>query len=570
MSKQYEINHGLYIKDEFRESLSTELKTIYDQYNDFLGVDVKDLSKSEYVMPFYPVFPSWMATVGTIFGSDNRVYALTFFSILSVIGIYLLAYEISDRNKKVGLLASFLIAINPLHVYFSKLPVTEIVSLTFLCFSLYFLLRFYNEYKQKNIQVSDLIISLLFSSALFYTRMSGIFLFPIIIVIPVLALLFAKERGLFRYLLVYSGLWSLSLALSYVFYKVYLPELFDQIIGKKILSFIEWQTILILVLSLLVVLILIFYVKNIRDITRKILKFLSKYLPAIALLSFFLLIYYEFLLYIKGAFLDNGYSLFSNESLSLFKQQSFLVGFLYLSPIGFILLPLSFIYLRKKMDVKILLLISTILIFLIYCWGVLKITQYHYYFARYQLSELIPLCTILVSVFLVELCKRKISKIVSIGLISLMAIYFGYFSVIQLQDYEGADKGKFEEIQELVGRDGVLIVTKKEFFSFNQIIFPMKYYYGMNVFPMNYSTTVNDLSYKNIYVLSAYGDLEIQNLKLVKEIDFRHNYFVHCNRSEDAYFEMENHSEDIPFCKYIIIPNRYYKGIYRTYLYQFK
>ena len=118
MSKQYEVNHGLFIKDYFRESMPEKIKVLYDKYNTFLGIEVKDLETSEYVMPFYPAFPSWMSVFGDIFGSDNRVYALTLFSILSIVGVYLLTYEISGRNRKAALLGSLFMAISPMHVYF--------------------------------------------------------------------------------------------------------------------------------------------------------------------------------------------------------------------------------------------------------------------------------------------------------------------------------------------------------------------------------------------------------------------------------------------------------------------
>ena len=87
MSKQYESNHSLYKKDELRDSFSEDLREIYDKGNVFLGLKFADKETSEYTMPFYPVFPSWMGIFGTTLGSDNRIYALTFFSILSIVGI---------------------------------------------------------------------------------------------------------------------------------------------------------------------------------------------------------------------------------------------------------------------------------------------------------------------------------------------------------------------------------------------------------------------------------------------------------------------------------------------------
>lgn len=562
MSKQYEVNNGLYIKDYFRESMPEKIKELYDRYNVFLGVEVHDLNSSEYVMPFYPALPSWMSVFGNVFGSDNRIYALTLFSILSIVGVYLLTYEISGRSKKTALLASFFMAISPIHLYFSKTPLTEIVSLTFLCFSLYYLLRFYNEYKTVKINIISLLLSIVFANALFYTRMSGLFFLPVIILIPILVFLFTKDKKLFKFLGAYSLVWISSLFTSYLFYYFALPDLFNQILGNKLINDIGWKWITIILITVVVFLLVIFFVKKIADIASVILKFLYKNIAIVFIAVFTLLIFYELYFYIKEILIDGGYTLFSNESFSALKQLSFLVGFLYLTPIGFILLPISVVYLKKKMNAEISLLVFSLLIFLIYCWGVMKDTPYHYYFTRYQFSELIPFATILLSIFLVDISRKW--KTLTIILVALMSVYLGYFSYLQTRNTEGARKESYVEISGIV-KDSVVFMDKNEFVSYNQIAFPLRYYYGVKVFAIRDISIIKDF---HGYLLSSKSNLTNDYVKFVKEIDFRHNYFVHCNRQEDKYFEMESHSEDIPFCKYIIIPNRYYEGIYKTYLYE--
>ena len=153
----------------------------------------------------------------------------------------------------------------------------------------------------------------------------------------------------------------------------------------------------------------------------------------------------------------------------------------------------------------------------------------------------------------------------------------GYFSIIQLRTFGGADKKVYEELEEIVSDNDLLFVAKNNFYPFNQIVFPMKYYYDINVLPIYKLSFIEKSSliefkkkYEHTYILTTFPDIEGKSIKLVKEIDFKHNYLVHCNRSEDAYFEMEDHTNDIPFCKYIIIPNRYYKGTYKMYLYEWK
>ncbi len=579
LSKQYEINHSLYIKDELRESLSEEGKNIYDKSGaaTMLGVSPLDLEDSTYYMPFYPVFPSWMSIFGTLFGSDNRIYAISMFAILSILATYLFSYEISGRRKSVGLIAAFLLAINPLHVYFSKVPLTEIVSLSFFFFSLYFLVKFYNNYKEGEIRKFTLFLSLLSAIVLFYTRMSALIFSPIIVLIPIVSFLFVKDRKLTKYLTIYSILWFLSLGISYLFYYLFLPDLFSTIFEGRVLNLVSLEVLLITLGVIFLLILAISLSSKIKGYLRQILQFLRKHFLFIFLIFFFSLILYELWLYISEILIKENWNVFSHQSLSYLKQLNFIATLLYLSPLGFLLLPFAVYHLIKKGDVKYILLISSILLFLIYCWGVIKLSPYHYYFVRYQLSELIPLCIVVLSIFLVNFYESTKYKKVMI-FISLFPIsYFLFFSSIQLRDYEGADKSKFEYISSIVGKDDILLVAGNEFSSAQQIVFPMKYYYGINTFRIYRLTYINkqaiiDLKkeYDNVYILTALEGWEFSTAEFIEEIEFKNNYFVHCLRDEDAYFEMESHSPDIPLCEYMIIPNRYYYGTYKMYLYSWE
>ena len=105
----------------------------------------------------------------------------------------------------------------------------------------------------------------------------------------------------------------------------------------------------------------------------------------------------------------------------------------------------------------------------------------------------------------------------------------------------------------------------------------MRYYYDINIFPMYSSKYFGNVNFKeytsqvdNKYLLSAKKIIDREEVTFIQEIEFKNNYFVHCLREEDEYFEMESYSPDIPFCKYIIIPNRYYHGVYKMYLYSWE
>lgn len=576
LSKQYEINHGLYIQDNLRKSLSQEAKILYDKSGaaTMLGVKVLDLDESVFYMPFYPVFPSWMSIFGSIFGSENRIYALTMFSILSIVAVYLFSYEISGRRKEVALLSSFLIAIDPLHVYFSRIPLTEIVSLCFFLFSFYFLIKFYNDYRENKGQLFTLFLSLFTASVLFLTRMSALLYLPIIILIPIVSLLFSKDNKLSKYLSIYSAIWIVLLSLSYLFYYFFLPDLFNSIFLGRILEVFDSNTILLLIISSIILILISLRFNIVRNVFSRVFAFIHRYIFTFFIIIFAGLILYELYFYVKDIFIDNSYSLLSFDSLSYLKQLNFLATCLYISPIGFLLLPIAIYYLARRKNVIKTIFLSLILIFLIYCWGITRLSPYHYYFVRYQLSELIPLLIVVISMFLVSIYKKRYGKILVFSIVIFTTVYFGYFSLNQLREYEGANPKTFRELQSIIQKDDLLLVAEDSFESSQQIVFPIKYYYEINTFSIYTSTYIDyeeikELKgiYKDVYILTTNSGFEQQNIKLVKEIDFKHNYFVHCNRKDDKYFKMEGHTDDIPFCKYIVIPNRYYFGTYKMYLY---
>jgi hypothetical protein len=132
MSKAFEDRGEVFQIDQVRNKLKQEnIKTIYDASNlgngvveknkyegGFLpGVYIVDKANSKNVFQFYHLHPLWMAIFGKIFGDHNRVYALVFFSLISIISFYLLAFELTN-NRGLAFITGCFLAINPLHVFF--------------------------------------------------------------------------------------------------------------------------------------------------------------------------------------------------------------------------------------------------------------------------------------------------------------------------------------------------------------------------------------------------------------------------------------------------------------------
>ena len=108
------------------------------------GIYTPEPDSPKLTFQFYHLFPVWMAFFEGLFGAAAAVYALTFFSCLSVLFMYRLALAISG-SRIAAMVAGTLLALNPLHAFFSKFPVTEVPALAFSLIGLTSLVRFRQE-----------------------------------------------------------------------------------------------------------------------------------------------------------------------------------------------------------------------------------------------------------------------------------------------------------------------------------------------------------------------------------------------------------------------------------------
>ena len=198
MSAHFARTQGLAITDRVREKLPESEKSEYDKLNnrplraDFVvpgrsegehqpGVFIGDLSRSSYVFQFYPLHPLWMALAAKVLGEENRVYSLVFFSLLSALMLSLLTYELADRKSAPAFLAAGLLAINPMHVFLSRFPVSENVTIFFSATAFYYLLRYFKARAAATGQAFNLVLSAGAWTCLFFTHIGGFLYAPLIL-----------------------------------------------------------------------------------------------------------------------------------------------------------------------------------------------------------------------------------------------------------------------------------------------------------------------------------------------------------------------------------------------------
>lgn len=197
-------------------------------------------TRGDYVFQFYHLQPLWMATFAEIFGDGARFHALTFFGLLSVLGLCLLTFELTGSRLAV-LAAGLLLAVNPLHAYFSRFPVTEVVALGFSSVGFYYLARALRGMRGSapGAAVTSLLaLAAASMSLVFFVRITG-FLY-----LPALVLLFGvgvrstldgrrgEGRRIVGFCAAVAALYGLSVLYGLAYSPVYALSVYDRTFGR--------------------------------------------------------------------------------------------------------------------------------------------------------------------------------------------------------------------------------------------------------------------------------------------------------------------------------------------------
>lgn len=180
------------------------------------GVYTTRLSeKPELEFQFYHVFPVWLATFGGILGLGSAGYALTFLALASIVFFQRLAAELSG-SARIGAAAGLLLALNPLHAFFSKFPVTEVPTLGFSAAGFCFL-ALHALAPVGFRQVRWLVLSALAFACLFLTRISGFMYLPLLLLVAMAGLVLDPDRQRARAI----SAWALATVVAYLLSVVY-------------------------------------------------------------------------------------------------------------------------------------------------------------------------------------------------------------------------------------------------------------------------------------------------------------------------------------------------------------
>lgn len=508
ISKQYELSHSLYAIDHYRETLTDAEQELYDKHGNYLMPSIQKWNRpdSEYSMVFYPLHPAWLAMFGQLFGSDNRVYSLTMFSMISIVAFYLLGYELSGKRKSAGYIAALFLALNPLHAFFSKFPVGEVVALAFTAGSFYYLAKYYTTGKEYRPQPFYLVLSALLMNCFFYTRMSSYMYLPFFYLLILGVVAFVKVSQLKTHLLIYLSMLILLFVASYRYYFTFLRPLHDLIFNsvvlkssRRYLSFFggtQEQNLMAAGLVLIGTLIVVCLLTK-KKRTGKLFNKVEKLIPLINILIFIWLVVFTINLLAKIGFpvveatvrnTISGLGLLTIKHLSLFVIMEYTGLLVFVTYPIYNILALSG---KVKTTAPQAFLIVFVSLYLIINIVALQTTRYQYYNIRYYVSETIPYFLLLSAIFLDRACTKRRLGIFAKVTVGLTLVYFGYFSSVQFFGSEMAQLSFYKEFNKAVAKDDLILAVIKSPESkydnnFMMYIFgPLKYYYGHHLFVLS-------------------------------------------------------------------------------------
>jgi len=558
MSAHFARTQGLAVTDQVRERLSDVDKAGYDKLNNRYdgkrieapgrsegehepGIFIADLSRSAYVFQFYPLHPLWMALTARLFGDENRVYSLVGFSVLSVLMLSLLAYELSDRAPAAGFLAAGLLAINPIHVFLSRFPLTENVTVFFSATAFYYLLRYFKAREADGGSISNLVLSAGAWACIFFTHISGFLYAPLILVAILAGVVSATTFGRMLEWVGYGfavfAAYALSLWYGMTWTFPYSYGTYRAAFGEELGTFFlnHWKGVLFV--SALACCGVIFVTWHFRARIQTgwmRLRLDTVLMGALLVAAIGSLAYSTVDGYRLGFTAD--YSLqtdprhpgstaftaagenwsylgsqLSNTGVAGFLHSSAAALVVYLSPFVFVFVLVTWIVKRRRMALYEIFLLMLVTEFLVIRTGMESLTLYYYY-GRYLGAELVPYILVLAAVWLHRLFGESAwrGKLVAGGTLALAITWDG---LALAQQYPGGEMHRVDSsmrpMLEQVGPNDIIVLAGGDYPALRTAL---DYYYGKHtvvVEPDQVATAIPRYSrlWAGVYVLSDRDNL---------------------------------------------------------------
>jgi len=483
------------------------------------GVYVPDTNGSRLEFQFYHLFPVWMALFAGIFGSTFGIYALSFSAWLSVIFFYRLALVVSG-SRRTALVAGLLLALNPLHAFFSKFPVTEIPTLAFSLMGFTYLAAFWSETNAVR-SYRWLWISAACFGALFFTRISGFMYVPFFIALAIASTIMdtqlARRRAASAWALGIVVLYALSVLYGLHWSGQYAGDIYDLSFGRIFQD--KWHTDVAIIASIVfaawfALTLLARSVVTRERMRRYLMEPIRRCIGIIVLLA---LIVGIFKIYRLGwtdhsAHDDwlNGVWHLAHAGVPAIESSSLYALLVYLGP----LLPACFLVMviRRQSDPRIEFLRLFASGFFVYVAVLQWTVPYGPYYARYLLSELVPYLTLLVVLVWSGMSSTSWKTAIK-GMLAISMAYMGLVSAAQLGKSE--NDGLYGSLKQLLAQvdDSDLVMINRDQAGLptaDEIKTPIVFTFGRNALSVTDNSLTDrgylaalDAQYDDVYLVST-------------------------------------------------------------------
>jgi hypothetical protein len=539
MSSHYARAGTAEIKDAVRGKLAEPEKAAYDKLNNghllFVpkryegirhpGVYISEFARSAYVFQFYPLHPLWMSAASNWFGEDNRVYSLVLLSMLGVLMLSLIAYEVSGRILAAGWIAAALLILNPIHVFLSRFPVSENVTVCFTATALYFLLRYVKSPPEVAERWFYLAVSALAWTAAFFTHIGGFLYTPLFALFLTYAVVTAPGPRQMRQVVVY-GLailagYGLSLWYGFTWSFPYSFDIYRARLGAERGAFFvaHWRAILFV--TALGFVAYCFAAWRLRAAviaawhSLRLNRALAYALLAVIVAVVGYALYDAYRVgytshYAKDPWLAGRWG-YSGSGVTGFMHSSLIALAAYVSPFILLFVFAMLFAMRRRLDAYHFFLLAAVALFMVLRSGIDSTTTYYYY-GRYLAGELVPFVTILAASFLSTLLTsaRTRARALAAGVLVLSLLWQ---ATAVSQQYQGGMMHRLHASMKPVAaqvRDhDVLLLAGGEYFAMRT---GLEYYYGRKVVVVDRASLRTAMRqyarhWNDVYVLSDLDSL---------------------------------------------------------------
>jgi hypothetical protein len=448
---------------------------------------------------FYHLFAVWMAVFGGLFGIFNEVHGLTFLALLSVIFVYALSLRISGKPS-VALAAGLLLAVNPLHAFFSRFPVSEVPALAFSSMGFAMLVGYWNAAAHER-RTRWLVLSVLAFGCLFATRISGFMYLPFVLAVSAASLLCDPDRTRARAMHWWSigvvGLYAASVAHGLAWSGRYSIDIYNLSFGSLLGP--RWPGILALATAAILAVWGFVWVASgsprLRSILGRVVDVASRWVGPLTLLVFAAGLYRGYLL----GFTDHDQSdpwvglrwHLAGEGWRSFRATSMVVVAMYVCPL--LLAAYLWVCQRKSgnpvLDMLAVFLLGFAANFALLQWFV----PYQPYFARYLLSEFVPYMLVLVACGW-GAARTATARKTLLAAILASGVYAVALSAAQYGKQDNAGAREFlARVTRPVGDDDVLMLdTSGAQYSVDAVKTGMVFAFGKSVMNISEASLKDD------------------------------------------------------------------------------